>query len=477
MEQKLENFDEQERSLAADSEEASTRIQDTEAEVEALLAEEARENKALDDLRVEVSGVGAEAKQLRVALTQAEAELDDARKKHALRLKLEAEQAHKTERKKLAERELKGIEQTLPELEVALSEAQKAFDELASASQAHTDAIKSHELRVSQIRKEEETDAQSVRQSMAERASLEGRRRGIEATIDAHEGLNQGSRAVLEAAERGLIQGEFTPVGSAIDVDKEMALAIETALGGSANDLIVDDDRIAKTAIEWPKQQRAGRATFQPIPLMRPSEINADFRRLLNEKGVVGRASQLVECKSKHRPVIDSLLGRVIVVEDLDVALRHAKSQGWARLVTLDGEVVHSSGAVTGGQQSKQGYGLVQRRADLTEMAKELDRLEKLIGQYDKRSMARRRSSQEAEAGIIAERGSIQAEQEDLKDARAYLQTLTDEQKSTQRSRERLLHELEQLSKSATDADVQVDVAGRGSPTRPSPEGTCRKIC
>jgi chromosome segregation protein len=459
LEQRLQNLDEQEKSLAADTEEGAGRISEIEVELAAILAEEAKESKDLDDLRLELSGVGSEAEQLRQNLIKVERELDDARRKNALQLKLEAELAHRSERQKLAERELKGIEASIPDLTKAIEEAQAAFDELSGASQQYTDQIRAHETRLIEIRKEEEADAQSVRRSMAEKASLEGRRRGIEATIDAHEGLNQGSRAVLEAAERGLLKAEYVPVGSAIEVDKDLALAIETALGGSINDLIVDDQQDAKTAIEWLKQNRAGRATFQPIPLMRPSETHSEMRRLLGEKGIVGRASELVDCRGKHRPVLDSLLGRVVIVEDIDVALKYARTQGWARMVTLDGEVVHSSGAVTGGQQSKQGYGLVQRKADLTELAKELVRLEKVIGEYDKRSAGRRRLSQEAEAGIITLRQKMLAEQTELKEARSYLQTLSDELKSTQRSRDKLAHELEQLNHKPGDGDAKVDVA------------------
>ncbi len=459
LEQRLQNLDEQERTLAADGKEVESRIGDTEAELAALEAEEAMESKGLDDLRIELSGVGTEAEGLRRRLIDVEKLLDDARRKHALQLRQEAEQTHRTERKKLADRELKGIDASLPELTEAIIEAQASFDELAAAAQGFADAIKVFETKLIEIRKAEEADAQTVRRSMAEKASIEGRRRGIEATIDAHEGLNQGSRAVLEAVDRGLIKGEYTPVGSAVDVDKDMALAIETALGGAVNDLIVDDQQDAKLAIEWLKANRAGRATFQPIPLMRPSEANSDLRRLLGERGVIGRASELVECRSKHRPVIDSLLGRVVIVEHIDIALRLAKTLGWARMVTLDGEVVHSSGAVTGGQVSKQGYGLVQRKADLTELGRDLARLEKTIGEYEKRAAARRRAGQEAETGIASQRQAMLAQQGELKDARSFLQNLSDELKSTQRSRDRIVQELENLAKGAGDNEPKVNVS------------------
>ena len=458
LEQRLASLDEQERSLATDGKDSMGRLSDTEAEVEALVLEETEERQALDDLRKELSGVGAESDQLRKALQEIETELTKARQQHALYLKSQAEQAHRSDRQKQIERELAGINASLPEIEEGVTAAQASFDEVAKAHQVAQAHVKELDAKILDIRKQEETDAQSVRRSIAEKAALEGRKRGIEATIDAHEGLNQGARAVLEAAERGILKAEYTAVGSAVEVDKDLALAIETALGGSSNDLIVDDQQDAKTAIEWLKHHRAGRATFQPIPLMRPSEVTHELRRLLNESGIIGRASELVTCRSKHRPVIDSLLGRVVIVEDIDVALKFAKTNGWGRMVTLDGEVVHSSGAVTGGQQSKQGYGLVQRKADLAEIGQDILKLEKIVNEYDKRAAARQLATQEAEAQITAQRKQASIGQEDVNEARSYLQTLSDELKTTQRAKDRLIHEMEQLTKGGILAGGDVDI-------------------
>jgi len=458
LEQRLASLDEQERSLATDGKESMGRLSDTEAEVEALIIEEAEERQALDDLRKELSGVGAESDQLRKSLQEIENELTKARYQHAQFLKAQAEMAHRSDRQKQIERELTGIDSTLPDLESGLASAQQGFDETTTAYQAVLAQIKELDSKLLDIRKQEEADAQSVRRSIAEKAALEGRKRGIEATIDAHEGLNQGARAVLEAADRGILKAEYTAVGSAIEVEKDLALAIETALGGSSNDLIVDDQQDAKTAIEWLKHNRAGRATFQPIPLMRPSEVSHEFRRLLNESGIVGRASELVTCRSKHRPVIDSLLGRVVIVEDIDVALKYAKTHGWGRMVTLDGEVVHSSGAVTGGQQSKQGYGLVQRKADLAEITVEIQKLERIVNEYDKRTAGRQRANSETEAQVAALRKQSSAAQEEVNEARTYFQTINDEFKTTQRAKERLLHELEQLTKGGANVAGDVDI-------------------
>ncbi|AIE88172.1 chromosome segregation protein SMC [Fimbriimonas ginsengisoli] len=460
LDQRLTSLDDQEKNLADDGRSVANRITEAEREVGELRQESEGEAKAFEELRAELVGVGEEAKQLSDALKSVERELDEARRRHAIRLRQEAERAHQADRMKLVRREIQGIVEALPELDSAIAEAQAAFDGLSGQGQARQGEIKKLEARIQEIRQEEERDAASVRKALAEKASLEGRKRGIEATIDAHEGLTQGSRAVLEAAERGLLDADYVPVGQAVDTDKEYALAIETALGGSANDLICDDPADAKAGVEWLKKHRAGRATFQPIPLMRPSEASYELKRLLGERGIVGRASELVSCRAHHRPVIDSLLGRVVIVEDIDVALRHARTTGWSRLVTLDGEVVHGSGAVTGGQQARQGYGFVQRKADLAELAIELEKLEKTVGEFDGRSNRRARAKTEAETEIRGIREAIAAEQSEIQEARNFLQTLIDERRSAERSQEKLQKELEVLTDQPVADETPIDLPG-----------------
>src|SRR4029077_10903674 len=104
-------------------------------------------------------------------------------------------------------------------------------------------------------------------------------------------------------------------------------------------------------------------------------------RKLIGSKGVVGRACELVECAPAHRPVIESLLGRVLVVHDLDTALRIARSSGCNRLVTLDGDVVHHSGSLTGGSSGRQTYGLVQRKADVADIERQVEALDRELAE------------------------------------------------------------------------------------------------
>lgn len=457
--QRLESLRETERTLFEDASGSEERIADAQRELEANLADQVLEQQALQALRVEVLGAGVAAKELTKKLADLDSRLAVAKRIVAEANKARAEESQRLERKRLVERELSGIRAEEDDIQVALGAAEDALREqeakLVEASNSVSDCLS----RIDSVRQEEERDAQLVRRALAEQAALEGRKRGIEATIESLEGLTQGAKAVMEAADRGELAATYTPVGQAIRAKKELALAIETALGASANDLIVNHDSDAKAAIEWLKSRRAGRATFQPIPLMWPSELGGDARRLLYERNVVGRACELVDCAAHHRPVIDSILGRVIVVRDLDSALSLARTSGWSRLVTLDGEVIHAGGAVTGGQGQRQLYGVVQRKADLEELNRDLAKLEKVVREFEGRTKARTTKSTELEKELEALRAARTAFEKEVEEARKFARSLQDEVRASTKSREHLSKELSVLSKAIEVPSGGEDVA------------------
>jgi chromosome segregation protein len=455
-EQKLKSLDDLEHNMGEEAQNARQRIEEARAELEILRKEAEIEDANLHRVRAECSGAGDEAKELTEHLEAVERKLEGARQAHALRLKREAEISHNKQRSKEVKREIQGIEAGMPDLEQGVAEAQEAFDEQQALHADIEERIKALRAQIQQLESEEHKQAVEVRRTLAEKASLEGRRRGIEATIEAHEGLNQGARAVLEAVDRGDLHGNYVPVGEAIEVEKEMAVAIETALGGAANDLIVDDEHAAKAAIEHLKRHRLGRATFQPIPLMRPQE--PEMKRLLNERGVIGRASELVTCRSSHRPVIDSLLGRILVVEDLDVALKLGKTGGWNRMVSLEGEVLHERGAVTGGQTAKGMYGLVQRKADLTELNHQIEAIERTLKGQEKAAKGRADQRAKLDDEIKARQDDLAAKADDLAESKQWLANLQDELNAAQKSRGKLEAELEALTGKDAEAGPEIDL-------------------
>jgi chromosome segregation protein len=443
-EQKLSTLADLERNLGEEAEILKNRIADALAELTALEAELGQERARLQRVREECSGAGVEASQLREKLQVVEEELAHARELHNKKLRQEAETAHVVERIKALKREIEGVEKTLPDLVAGRDEAQASHDSFAAAVFEHERAIAELTKSLHCLESRESEEAQTVRKKLAERASLEGKKQGVESTIEAHEGLNQGARAVLVSAEKGAIHGEYIPVGEALEVKKELATAIETALGGSVNDLIVKTEAEAKSAIEYLKSNRLGRATFQPLPLMRSFEPSPELRRLTSRPGVVGRASDLIDCQSSYRPVFESLLGRVLVVQSLDVAIQLARTSGWSRLVTLEGEVVHSGGAVTGGTAAKSSYGLVQRKADLAEVISELKELDAYLAAADLRASEVRKEREGLNAGVVEKRAMHQEVLNDLKDAKDWLHNVQNELNATERSAHRLHVELDE---------------------------------
>lgn len=445
-EQRLQSLTEQEGSLDEDAATIAERIRASEHEVAANVDEENASYERLKELKAALGGASAEAKALAAELDALEKELSEARRIEQDRLKAEAAAHQQASRRKDVERELSGIKSAIPDLEAAVSDAQAQADSAKSVVDEIESRLAKGLEQINAIQQSSRADDQAVRDALGKKAAIEGRIRGIESTISSLEGVAQGTRAVVEAAKSGILQAEYTPVSQAIECEPDVALAIETALGGSANDLIVEQDRDAKAAIEFLKSNRAGRATFQPIPLMRPSEPSSELRRLTGERGVLGRASELVTCPSRFRPVIDSLLGRVLIVEELDDALRLARTTGWSRMVTLDGEVVHGSGAVTGGTTKNTSYGMVQRRADLADLERELGEIVRLVQQQTGRADKRNAEIAKLEAELETAKVPLPAAKAEWNDQRQYLQTLNEELQVTLKQRDRLERELATLN-------------------------------
>ena len=450
--QALTHFDQLENNLSADESHADERKALLEHDLQEVTAERTSLADALKEIQESAFGAGRAADECRKELAELDARLEKARKLHQLQVEFQAQKSVRADQEKSLKIELRGIHQSMPELESAISEAQTGIDEVREVR----DKLASKRGEIAQSIKEARSGADQVehqrRQLLQQKAVMEGRIRGIEATLQAHEGVAQGARAVLAAAERGILSHQYTAVGDAIHAETDNALAIETALGGSANDLIVESDAHAKSAIQWLKENRLGRATFQPVNLMRANYRRHELDQLKRERGVVGVASELVKCDERHRPVIESLLGRVLVVESLDDSLRLAKTQGWSRIVTLDGELVHSSGAVTGGVHAKQATGMVQRRAELDEVTRDLAALDSNLKALEKRA-ANPELVAELQANLDALDAEIREQEAELREREKWHHSLTTEHQQSLKSVAKIEADLAKFNEPIADLE------------------------
>ncbi|MBW3635188.1 MAG: chromosome segregation protein SMC [Armatimonadetes bacterium] len=285
-------------------------------------------------------------------------------------------------------------------LEILQSEAQELLAHLR-AKLADDASLQTARQNLELARHNLQNASQNQNQLRENRARVQSRAGALRELEDSLEGFQGGTRAILQAVQRGQLRDDYIPVADAIRAPAHLELAIEVALGGNVNNLICADNERAKIGIEWLKGNRAGRATFLPLGAMRPSYLNDRTLDVLNDRAVLGLANELVECKREHESAVDHLLSRFIVVETLEDAIRLSKKcESGARLVSLEGEVVLPAGAITGGQGRQKSSGLLARKRELDEIEAKIAAIEGEIERSGARITAAQKAVAEAENAL-----------------------------------------------------------------------------
>lgn len=198
------------------------------------------------------------------------------------------------------------------------------------------------------------------------------------------EGFSGAVKAVMKQSQSRALSGIHGPLSQLITVDNEYSVAVEVALGAAMQNIVTTNETDAKRAIYYLKNNHLGRATFLPVSNIKPRYL--DEKELDDNLGFVAVASELVECKSEYKNIVSNLLGRVVIVEDMDCAIGIAKRySNRFKIVTLDGQVINPGGSMTGGSQSKSA-GILSRGnmiEELNNQAKELEKQsETLAAEY-----------------------------------------------------------------------------------------------
>lgn len=213
--------------------------------------------------------------------------------------------------------------------------------------------------------------------------SLKSKKEALRNLTERYDGYGNSIKRVME-------QKSHNPkiigvVADIIEVEKKFETAVETALGGSIQNIVTEDEATAKKMIEFLKQNRFGRATFLPISsIVDRSAINRD---VINEQGVIGIASSLVKCDAKYKTLINHLLGRIVVADNIDTAIAISRKYKQSlRIVTLEGELINPGGAMTGGA-FKNSSNLLGRKRELDEIDEQIELLKKQLAE-DERHIA-----------------------------------------------------------------------------------------
>lgn len=197
-----------------------------------------------------------------------------------------------------------------------------------------------------------------------------------------YEGYNLSVKQVLMEAERRGGAGVHGVVASILHAPQRLERALDMVLGGTLQNVVVDRDEDAKAMIEYLKRNRYGRATFLPISSIRGRTLDMGERRVLSMPGCVGLASEMVTYAPIYRGIVENLLGRTVIAEDLNsgIAIQRAGRYQF-RLVTLDGDVMHSGGSMTGGSVQSRMTSLLSREREITESTENMKKLTEKLAQ------------------------------------------------------------------------------------------------
>ena len=382
-------LEEELRAFLAQAEELARTAGEAGSEVEALRAREALAASDAADCRADMSAMNAGLAEL-------------------------------AERRAALEAESESVDGQLTEKRRAASASRRALEEAQEEADAVRNIISGHTLKMEGRVKREETARQKSIDLTMEKNNLDSRIHLLSEMEKEYEGFNKAVRLIMQAAEKNTLRGVHGPVANLMTTDKRYAVAIEIALGAGMQNMVVDREEDAKSAINFLKQRDGGRATFLPLTAIRGDVLReAGVER---EYGYVGVASQLVQFDKRYAEIFNNLLGRTVVVEDMDCGIAIArKFSSRFRIVTLDGQVLNRGGSMTGGSVSRSA-GILSRANELKELTA---RREALTEKLD----AALREADEAKRDLNAAQYELDVAREQQRGAEDAVLRLTGEKK------------------------------------------------
>lgn len=248
------------------------------------------------------------------------------------------------------------------ELEDELKQVNLQILELTEQSDAINNQLEENRNESRQLEKKSQELMMEYQRNHSKMESLKN-------ITERYEGYGNSIRKVMELKDSK--KGVIGVVADIVKVDKKYEVAVETALGGSIQNIVTDNETTAKELIEYLKKGKYGRATFLPLSSL-ANRTGFNNEAALNEKGVIGLASDLVHIKKEYEAVSKFLLGRILVVDEIDNALALARKFRYTlRIVTLEGELLNAGGSMTGGA-FKNNSNLLGRRREIEELEENL---------------------------------------------------------------------------------------------------------
>lgn len=301
--------------------------------------------------------------------------------------------------------QLKELEEIFSAYDEDLKEAQEKINSYKNSIDGLELKLASKDRKRTEVKAESEKLMLDVKEHLRKISFLENLERNLE-------GFSKSVKVVVNAAKNGKLKGICGPVSRVISVPSKYGVAIETALGAAMQNIVVNTDEDAKQAIRFLKSTDGGRATFLPLNTIKCRELRENG--LDDCYGFVGVASELCSCEEKYNNILGSLLGKIVIAEDLNSATAIAKRYSYRfKIVTLDGQVVNAGGSLTGGSLNRN-TGLLSRASEIEQLKAATADLQKKSESAEKLCEQITREYASIEAELLGTRADLSNKQQDF---------------------------------------------------------------
>lgn len=266
------------------------------------------------------------------------------------------------------------------ELENEYTEAEAEHNKLLAEKEECKKKRESAIQKLNNINQNLKQSQEAARKTEQQSEAGKSRLRVLEEMKRAHEGYYASVKNLLRDCERDTSLGRRIEgvVAELISVPSEYETAIEMSLGPALQNIVTPDENDAKVVIEHLRRKGYGRATFLPVSAMRPRILDKRELNCCNVKGFIGVASELISFDERYRGIIENLLGRTVIVSNLDAAIAiNRQAHASFRIATLSGDIVNQGGSMTGGSVQKREFSIIGREREIEELTKRTAQLDK----------------------------------------------------------------------------------------------------
>ena len=348
------------------------------------------------------------------------------------------------------------------DLDTCQAQLRRAREDVTAAE----NTISGYTLRQNTRIKRRDELAQKVRELTVKLDSVSAKTRAFRAMERDFDSYNKSVKAVMQEAQRGTLKGVHGPVSRLIRTEDDYTVAMEIALGAAMQQIVVGNEQDGKSAISYLKRTGIGRATFLPISTIQGKKLNETG--LDKCRGFVGIASDMVTCDKQYKGIVENLLARTVLVQDIDAAIAMAgKYNNRFKIVTLDGQVMNAGGSMTGGSVNKEA-GILSRANELEKLTAQEKELKEEVASAEEELREAQRQADQVEFQLNTARDQLRTAQDQVlrlegeeKQHEILLNAILDAVASAQREMDSLeqRQQLDRERYAASQAKIQVYTA------------------